>query len=310
MKFLLSEEQDRFAASVDDLLANREVDSATRAWARGEHDEGRKLWRALAEIGVTALGVPERYDGLGASDLDLVVAFDRLGYHAVPGPWTDTVAVLPALLDDELLAGVAAGDTLASVAFGPHVPYALDADIADTRVAVDGTALHIFRPASRLSSVDGARRLFRIEPGERIGEADPGRAFELGALTTAAYLLGAGQWLLDASVGHAKQRRQYGKPIGGFQAVKHLLADVVTGLELAKPLVHAAALTLAPRDVSAAKVAAGRAAHLAARTGLQVHGAIGYTGEHPLGLRLTKVRALRSAWGTPAFHRARVLESV
>jgi alkylation response protein AidB-like acyl-CoA dehydrogenase len=105
-------------------------------------------------------------------------------------------------------------------------------------------------------------------------------------------------------------RRQYGREIGQYQAIKHLLADVVTRLELARPLLHAAAVTLNPRDVSAAKVASADAAYLAARTGLQVHGAIGYTAEHPLGLRLTKVRALVSAWGTPALHRSRVLAAV
>jgi alkylation response protein AidB-like acyl-CoA dehydrogenase len=110
-------------------------------------------------------------------------------------------------------------------------------------------------------------------------------------------------------VAYAGQRKQYGRAIGEYQAIKHLLADVVTRLELARPLLYGAAVageTLA-RDVSAAKVMAGDAALLAARTALQVHGAIGYTAEHDLGLRLTKVRALAGAWGTGSFHRARVL---
>ncbi len=124
---------------------------------------------------------------------------------------------------------------------------------------------------------------------------------------------------------YAKQRSQYGREIGQYQAVKHLLADVATRLELARPLLHGAAVALdgrtdagtdgagtdtVARDVSAAKVACGEAAHLAARTGLQVHGAVGYTAEHDVGLRLTKVRALVAAWGTTAFHRARVLDAV
>ncbi|MGI6876533.1 acyl-CoA dehydrogenase family protein, partial [Amycolatopsis sp. 3B14] len=134
-----------------------------------------------------------------------------------------------------------------------------------------------------------------------------GRAFDLGVLAVAAQLLGAGQWLLDASVAYAKQRSQYGRLIGEYQAIKHLLADVATHLELARPLVHGAAVTGSPQDISAAKVKAGDAAYLAARTALQVHGAIGYTAEHDLGLRLSKVRALTGAWGTGAFHRERVL---
>ena len=85
---------------------------------------------------------------------------------------------------------------------------------------------------------------------------------------------------------------------------------MVTRLELARPSLHAAAVTLDPRDVPAAKVASADAVYLAARTGLLVHGAIGYTADHPLELRLTKIRALVSAWGTQAFHRSRVLDAV
>ncbi|SFQ09098.1 hypothetical protein SAMN05421810_104456 [Amycolatopsis arida] len=320
MRFTLSTEQRQFAASLTDLLSTLDTPAAVRAWATGDTAPGLRVWRALAEVGVPALAVPERWGGLGASPVDLVVAFERLGHHAVPGPWVDSTAVLPALVAGELaerwLPGVAIGDTRASVVLPPHVPHALDADVAKVRVLVDGTRLRAFSPGAALSSVDPARRLRVAEPGAVLGEvADAERAFALGALATAAQLLGAGQWLLDTSVAYARQRRQYGREIGQFQAVKHLLADVVTRLELARPLVYGAAVALAgptpdaARDVAAAKVAAGDAAYLAARTGLQVHGAIGYTLEHPLGLWLTKVRALVGAWGTAAVHRRRVLDA-
>ena len=315
MRFLLSVEQRDFAASIDRLLSSLDLRGVIQSWAAGEHGPGLKVWRSLAELGVTALAVPEEHGGLGASAVDLVVAFERLGYHAVPGPWVDTVAALPALLDDEVLGGVATGETLASIAAPPEVPYALDADIADLRVFVAANALHVFTPGTRLRSVDAARRLFPAHPGDQISSAgDSDRAFDLGALATAAQLLGTGQWLLDTSVAYASQRRQYGREIGRYQAIKHLLADVVTKLELARPLVYGAAVAEhAPtraRDVSAAKAAAAEAAYLAARTGLQVHGAIGYTAEHPLGLRLTKVRALVGTWGTTHFHRRRLLKEL
>ncbi|WP_280213689.1 acyl-CoA dehydrogenase family protein, partial [Nocardia cyriacigeorgica] len=123
-----------------------------------------------------------------------------------------------------------------------------------------------------------------------------------------------GSGLLDAATEYAKQRKQFGRPIGEFQAVKQKLADVLIALDLAEPLLHRAALTAGgpdrARDVSAALVACGNAAHLAARTGLQVHGAIGYTAEYDLSLLLTKVTALRSAWGTADFHRARIAEAL
>lgn len=125
--------------------------------------------------------------------------------------------------------------------------------------------------------------------------------------------------MLDLSAEYAKTRTQFHRAIGSFQAVKHHLADVAIALEMARPLVHGAAVGLdgqAPdgtdvsRDVSAARVAAGDAAYLASRRGLQVLGAIGYTAEHDFSLYLTKTRALLTAWGTPAHHRAAILETL
>ena len=124
-------------------------------------------------------------------------------------------------------------------------------------------------------------------------------------LATAAQLVGAGQAMLDASVDYAKQRSQFGRTIGSYQAIKHKLADVYIAVELARPLVYGAALSLADgsadtaRDVSAALVAAADAALLSARSSLQTHGAIGFTQEHDLSLLLLRVQALRSAWGDP-----------
>jgi alkylation response protein AidB-like acyl-CoA dehydrogenase len=133
-------------------------------------------------------------------------------------------------------------------------------------------------------------------------------------LAVSAQLLGLGAALLDRSVAYAKQRTQFGKPIGSFQAVKHQLADVSVGLELARPLLFGAALSLGTatgaRDVSAAKVACTDAAYRSARTALQVHGAVGYTAEYDLALWLTKIRALVSAWGTQRWHRDRVRAAI
>ncbi|MFJ7219359.1 acyl-CoA dehydrogenase family protein [Amycolatopsis sp. NPDC098790] len=303
MRFQLSPEHRQFAATLHDLLGGADTAATTRAWAAGEHDRGLKLWRALADVGVFGLLVPEDAGGLGAGPVDLVVAFEALGYHAVPGPLVESAAVAPALLTGDRLTALTEGDLLATLAAPPEVPLALDADVAG--VVLDLTGAELEPEPELVRSIDPARRLFRV-PATPAGEV---AAFDLGVLAVSAQLLGAGQWLLDTSVAYAKQRRQYGRAIGEYQAIKHLLADVATRLELARPLVHGAAVageTFA-RDVSAAKVMAGDAAYLAARTALQVHGAIGYTVEHDLGLRLTKVRALAGAWGTGAFHRTRVL---
>ncbi|WP_103335870.1 acyl-CoA dehydrogenase family protein [Amycolatopsis sp. CA-126428] len=305
MRFLLSPEQRQFAATLHELLGGADTAAAARAWAAGEHDRGLKLWHALADVGVFALLVDEEHGGLGAGPVDLVVACEALGYHAVPGPLAESAAVAPALLTGHRLTSLAEGDLVATVVAPPEVPLALDADIAG--VVLDLTGAHLTGAgAEPVRSIDPPRRLFRVPAAA--GRSD-GTAFDRGVLAVAAQLLGAAQWLLDTSVAYAKQRKQYGRAIGEYQAIKHLLADVVTRLELARPLLYGAAVageTFA-RDVSAAKVMAGDAALLAARTALQVHGAIGYTAEHDLGLRLTKVRVLAGAWGTGSFHRARVL---
>ena len=111
---------------------------------------------------------------------------------------------------------------------------------------------------------------------------------------------------------YVKQRKQYGRTIGSYQAIKHALADVRIALDFARPLVLGAALADEDRSraVSAAKVAAGDAAYLASRVALQVHGAIGYTAEFDLGLWINRVRALVGAWGGSAYHRGRIADSL
>lgn len=320
MRFTFSPEQRDFATSIDDLLVAADTPNVARAWARTEHEPGLRLWRQLAALGVTGLAVPEDHGGLGASAVDLTVAVEVLGRHAVPGPVVESLAALPVLLADSCetrwLPGLASGESLGTLAWPPHVPYAVDAGAADVRVCVSDGKLREFDPAESMSSVDAARCMSAVDIGRDVCPARADRAWSYGVLACAAQLLGAGRRLLDISVEYATQRSQYGNPIGGYQAIKHLLADVVTQLELAHPLLYGAAVSLdttspnAARDVSAARVACADAAYLAARTALQVHGAIGYTAEHDLSLWLTKVRALRSAWGTQSWHRAQVLAAL
>jgi hypothetical protein len=272
------------------------------------------LLRRLAKVGVAGLAVPARFDGLGAGPVELAVVFEQLGRHAVPGPVVESFAAVPALLADtpgaeRWLPGLAAGDLLATVALPPHVPYALDADVAVPFLA-EGNTVHAGVAGSLRSSVDKARRLFDVSAAERLGPGAVDRAFELGVLCCAAQLVGLGAGLLERASAYVRQRKQFGRPVGEFQAVKHHLASVHVALEFARPLVHGAAVTVAARDVSAARVAAADAAYRAARAALQVHGAVGFTLEYDLGLALTKVRALRSAWGTQSWHRDRVLRAV
>lgn len=315
MNFEIDEQQRDFASSIDAALGAANVPAAVRAWADGDTAPGRKVWNQLAELGVTALLVAEKFDGIDAHPVDAVVALERLGYWAVPGPVTESVVVAPLLLsDDERSAALAAGESIATVALPPQVPYAVNADFADlVLLAGDGQVADAVAGAAH-DSVDPARKLFEVSASGATHNADTSRAYEFGVLGTAAQLIGAGQAMLDQSVAYAKQRTQFGRVIGSYQSIKHKLADVHIALELARPLVYGAALALADsapdtaRDVSAAKVAAADAALLSARSSLQTHGAIGFTQEHDLSLLLLRVQALRSAWGDPTLHRRRLLE--
>ena len=312
VEFELDEQQRDFAASIDAALAAADLPGAVRSWSAGDLAPGRKVWEQLADLGVTALAVPEKFDGIDAHPVDLVVALERLGRWCVPGPVAESIAVAPILLaDDERSAALATGELIATVALPPQVPRATDADTAGLTLLadLDGTVSEA-SGGEQHESVDPSRRLFDVSAGGSTWQADVIRAYEFGALATAAQLVGSGQALLDAAVDYAKQRAQFGRLIGSYQAIKHKLADVHIALELARPLVYGAALSLEPRDVSAAKAAASEAGLLAARSALQTHGAIGFTQEHDLSLLLLRVQALRSAWGTPEVHRRRVLEAL
>ncbi|MDT4936700.1 MAG: hypothetical protein QOG80_371 [Pseudonocardiales bacterium] len=317
MRFAQSPEQREFAAGVRDLLSRSDVASVVRSWSAGDAEPGRALWSKLGGTGLTAIGTPEKHGGFGADAVDLVIGFEELGRAAVPGPWVESVAVLPVLLagtpDEDSLPALAAGETIGALAAPPHVPFAVDGAVADRLYLLAATTLVRGRAGAERESVDKSRRLVEVTSAAAVfGGVDAELAFDVGALATAAQILGAGQAVLDRATEYAGQRVQFGRPIGSFQAVKHQLADALVALELARPLVFGAALAVRDgsptraRDVSAAKVACTDAAYLAARTSLQVHGAIGYTAEYDLALWLTKVRALVSAWGTSAVHRARV----
>lgn len=284
---MLDDDQRDFAAALDSLLSAAGTVAVARAWAGDDHDPGLKLWARLAELGVTSLATD-------ATPVEVVIAFEALGRHAVPGPWVESAAYLPVALGRET-------DGIATVALPPVVPYALDADVADEVYVGSTPAASV---GERVGSVDRTRRLFEVTGAGEVHE----EAFDLAVLAVSAQLLGAGERILTDTVAYAKQRRQFGRQIGSYQAIKHALADVRIALDFARPLVLGAALGEVP--ASAAKVACADAAYLSSRTGLQVHGAVGYTQELDLSLWLTKVRALVTAWGTPAYHRARVLEGL
>lgn len=317
MRFSLDPQQRDFAASIDAALGSADVPGAMRAWKAGDTSPARKVWARLADLGITALLVEEKFDGLAAHPVDLVLACERLGRWCVPGPVAESLAVAPVLLrDDERSAALASGELIVTAALPPTVPRAAGADLAHLLLLAEGGSVADATAGDRSESVDPTRAPVEVSACGPARPADVALAYEFGVLATAAQLIGAGEAMLEMSVDYAKQRTQFGRPIGSYQAIKHKLADVHIALELARPLAFGAALSLADggpfvgRDVSAAMAAAADAALLAARASLQTHGAIGYTAEHDLSQWLLRVQALYSAWGDPGTHRRRVLEAL
>lgn len=313
MDFSFTADQLAFRDAVRDLLAGTCAPEAVRAaWADDDPWDAER-WGALAEMGVVGLLVDEGHGGLGLTAVDLVLLLEEAGRAALPEPLAET-ALLGPHLPGEWAERVAAGAVLVGAA--PAGAEHVNAPTGAGLVAIGTDAFVPPAGAARQPSVDRARRLLRTadlgEPAFALA-SDP---FDALALGTAATLVGLARHLVEATVAYAAERRQFGQPIGGFQAVKHHLANAHLAVEFAAPAVYRAAWSLATdqatlaRDVSMAKAMAGDAAEQAARTALQVHGAIGYTFESDLHLWMKRVWALSPAWGEAAWHRRRVAAAV
>lgn len=315
MRFVPTDEQVQLADAVDDVVQGAGGPSVARAWGAGDAEPATALWSSLAEMGILGLRTSEDEGGVGGSTSDLAVVFERLGYHAVPGPYIESIALLPALVDAAKRAQIASGEAIATAAVDGLVPYALDADLATDSFLVSANGIAPGEKGERLVSIDRSRHLFRLTAGESVPvqESIVAAAIDEATLASSAFLVGAAERMLADAVAYVKTREQFGRPIGEYQAIKHALANVRVAVTFARPLVQGAAIApveTSARSISAAKVSAGQAALLSARTALQVHGAIGYTEEYDLSLWLLRVRALVGSWGTPTYHRARIAASI
>lgn len=278
---------------------------------------GRKRWRRTADLGVFAVPLPEADGGLGLGVCELVDVFEMLGAHRAPGPWVWTQ--LAALLRPELADGsaVVAGVDLAraTVADPVVVPHLPDASLL-LALTDRGAVLHAVTDVGHVrldTPIDPSTPVARLDrwgDGELLAGPETAESLRLtGTLLTAAQQVGVSQAALDVAVEYAKGRRQFGRPIGSFQALKHLLADSYARTHLARAAVAATAeLTdagradLAVADLHAAKQLAGRAADANARTAVQVFGGMGFAWETPPHLLLKRAWLLEHEFGTQREH--------
>ena len=295
MDFRFSDDQLTLAESVRDYLAGTHGPEVLRRLdAEGNRDPA--IWQGLADMGLTGLLVPEAQGGLGMGLVEAALIAAECGRACLAEPLVDSAFVgVPWL--------VARGQTdgLDEVVAGTRriaVPHPINPWLADS----EGAAL---------TSVDPLRNLAVAEATE----ADD-LLLNVGALMSAAQLVGLSDAMLSQAVEYAKVRTQFGQPVGAFQGLKHQLASCSVAIEFAKPVLWRAAaamqdgLASAPIHVSHAKVAATDAAMLTAETAIQVHGAMGYTYEVDLHFWMKRTWALAGAWGSRAFHLKRVDEAV
>ncbi|MGB0620819.1 MAG: acyl-CoA dehydrogenase family protein [Myxococcota bacterium] len=336
MEFRFTEDQRLLQETVRDFLAGE----CTVDFVRGQWDtetgRSREFWSSFAEIGVPGLLVPEEHGGLGMTEVDLVLVMVEVGRAGLAEPVTPTAAVAAPLIRDcgnetlakEWLPKIATGEAIVAVG-QPTSPLVPEAECADLLILRSGDGLYAVPAAeARITpqkSNDPSQKLATVEfdpkPEQQIAsgsEADrlETAALDRGALACAAQQLGACDQLIQMSVDYTTERKQFGVPIGSFQAVKHQVADIKVALEYARSHVERAAHSVAHDtpgrsvDVSMAKISAGEAALQAASTSLQVHGALGYTWEQDLHVWMRRAWTLDLAWGETAWHRERLAEAL
>ncbi len=329
MWFSFSDDQKMLRDTVREILQRECAPDVVRAAWNRRTEGAHAVWDTLAETGVIGMTASEEVGGMAMSEIDLVLLLEETGYAALPGPIVDTVAVGIPLLEavgtphqkERWLGPAMTGEARIVLSLGedPMVPHAASADVL---IAERGGAAYCV-PIADVSvvpeqSVDRTRELARVSfdssaPYRMRDDVDMatllGLARARAALGTAAQLAGLCRRMLDMAVQYAKDREQFGKPIGAQQAVKHRLANALIEQEFARPMVYRAAWSMANAaqdaeiDVSLAKIYAGRAAKFVAKEALQVHGAIGYTIECDLHMWMKRAWALSAAHGDAAHHR-------
>jgi len=314
------------------------------------------LWAKLAEQGYTGIIFPEEIGGIGLGIVELALLIEEAGRALLPGPFFSTVALAGSVLlgcannaqSKKVLAAIGRGEARATVAL---VETSASWDPADAQIAAVNSKLKgekLFVPDAAVAdwiivvakngvfladakasgirfapmhAMDFTRKLYSVQfdgtPAEKIGEtASIARALDIATVALAAEMVGGMQRTLDLTVEYAKTRKQFGKPIGMFQAVQHQCADMYLETESSRSAVYYAAWALqenasdAATAVSIAKMYASDAARAVGNRGIQVHGGMGFTWENDLHLYYRRAKASETALGDATFHRERIARLV
>lgn len=371
MDFDLGKEQAMLKTSARDFLKKECPKELVRDMMDDDKGYSPKLWRKMTDLGWHGLVIPEEYDGIGSTFLDLVVLLEEMGRALVPGPFVPTVIYagrtilaagndeqkqrfLPAIADGEAIMTLAllessgsfepSGITVAATASGDDFVingtklFVPDAHIADHLICAVRTKEGTGEDGVSLFLVDAKSKGLKVEvlgtmtgeklcevtfdgvtvPGKNLlGELNAGWPIVRNLLDEAivgecAWMIGGARWALETSVSYAKERVQFGVPIGTFQAIQHKLANVAVEVEGATSIVYYAAWTVDENDPGktlAASVAKAWCSDIythAAFEGIQVHGGMGFTWEHDMHLYLKRAKSSQVTFGDADYHRERI----
>jgi alkylation response protein AidB-like acyl-CoA dehydrogenase len=312
----VTEERELLRETVAALVDKHASPAAVRDAMASDRGYDESLWKLLCEqVGAAALVVPEELGGAGGELADAAVVLEELGKALVPTPLLGTTLAELALLaagepDTDTLERLADGTSIGTVVFDPG--YVVNGDAADVVIAANGTTLRRWTTftAHRVDAMDLTRRLARLEPTETadIG-ADPGLA-DIAAILLAAEQIGAAAKCLDLTVDYTKDRVQFGRPIGSFQALKHRMADLYVAVQSARAVINDAIDEPSATSAALARVVASEAFSKVAAEAVQMHGGIAITWEHDIQLYFKRAHGSAQLLGPPREHLRRLESEV
>jgi alkylation response protein AidB-like acyl-CoA dehydrogenase len=327
MNFDYTDDQQAIKSTARDFLSARFKPEKLRQLAEaGEYDDG--IWSEMCELGWPGIFIGEEHGGQELGVLELAILCEELGYALAPSPFLSSAAaglVIQHAGSDEQksarLPGIASGESRGTVAYLKDgvAELVADADSADFIVAVEGASASIVDASSAeiepVDTIDSTRRFSRVraQGGEEL-PGDAGPTIGPIAVAIAAELVGVSQRAMEMAVEYAKDRQQFGRPIGAYQAVSHRCAQMLLEVESARSAVLYAGWA-ADHEPETLPLASAMAKAYASDTGwrvtassLQVHGGIGFTWEHDLHFFLKRAKADGHLFGTASEHRERVAE--
>jgi alkylation response protein AidB-like acyl-CoA dehydrogenase len=356
MQFGLSESQELLRDSARKFFAGECPMEQVRRLMETDTAYDQALWNKLADQGYIGIIFPEKYGGVALGKVELILLMEEAGRALLPGPFFSTVALAGSTIDavasdeqkEKYIAPICAGEARSTVAVleagaswqpedvklsatsgkltGEKL-FVTDAAVADFIVVVARNGIFVVEAKAPgmhitpMSGMDLTRKLYAIvfdsTPAEKIGDTSTlSRGFDIATAALVAEMVGGMQRVLDITLEYAKMRKQFGKPIGMFQAVQHHCADMYLETESSRSAAYYAAWTLeenapdASVAVSIAKMYASDAAREVGNRGIQVHGGMGFTWENDVHLYYRRAKASETAFGDSTFHRERIARQV